>query len=95
MSYFFNVVNKNENGMVFITTEYLCEDTTKSNLLMLALPSFYGIHYFYKKYYNKFSLYVSNNEFLYELTDEDYKIGSNMNNIISGKYFLIIYANKN
>ena len=46
MSYFFQVSSKNSNGIVFITTEYLCEETTKGNLLTLALPSFYNIQKF-------------------------------------------------
>ena len=94
MSYFFQILKKNSNGIVFMTTEYLCEETTKGNLLSLSLPSFYKIQYFYGKYYRKFSLYISDNEFLYEVTDEDYSISPNLNDIVLGKYFLIIYATK-
>ena len=92
MSYFFQVSNKNPNGVMFITTEYLCEETTKGDLLTLALPSFYNIQNFYKTWFSHFSLYVSNNEFLYEVNQDDYLIASNLNTIVSGKYFLIIYA---
>ena len=94
MSYFFRMVHKDSNRLVFITTEYLCEETTKNDLLQLGLSGFYKIYDFYKRWYSKFSLYVSNNEFLYEVTDEDYKIGPDTNKIISGKYFLIIYVNR-
>ena len=94
MSYFFQVVSKNHQGIIFSNTEYLCEETTKGNLLMLSLPSFYKIQYFYGKWYRKFSLYISNNEFLYEVTNEDYSVAPNLNQIVSGKYFLIIYAIK-
>ena len=55
MSYFFQIAYKNSQGIVFITAEYLCEETTKGNLLMLSLPSFYKIQYFYGKWYRKFS----------------------------------------
>ena len=92
MSYFFQVSNKNPNGVMFITTEYLCEETTKGDLLTLALPSFYNIQKFYKTWFSHFSLYVSNNEFLYEVNQDEYLIASNLNTIVSGKYFLIIYA---
>ena len=92
MSYFFQVSSKNSNGIVFITTEYLCEETTKGDLLTLALPSFYLIQKFYKTWFSHFSLYVSNNEFLYESNKEEYTIASNLNTIVTGKYFLIIYA---
>ena len=94
MSYFFQIANENSKGIVFMTTEYLCEETTKGNLLMLSLPSFYKIQYFYGKWYRKFSLYISNNEFLYEVTNEDYSVAPNLNQLVSGKYFLIIYAIK-
>ena len=94
MSYFFQIANKNSKGIVFMTPEYLCEETTKGNLLMLSLPSFYKIQNFYGKWYSKFSLYISNNEFLYEVTNEDYSVAPNLNQIVSGKYFLIIYAIK-
>ena len=92
MSYFFQVSNKNPNGVMFITTEYLCEETTKGDLLTLALPSFYNIQKFYKTWFSNFSLYISNNEFLYEVNQDEYTIASNLNTIVSGKYFLIIYA---
>ena len=94
MSYFFQVSSKNSNGIVFITTEYLCEETTKGNLLTLALPSFYKIQKFYGKWFHRFSLYISNNGFLYEVNHDNYNVASDLNNIVSGKYFLIIYAIK-
>ena len=94
MSYFFQIASKNSQGIVFTTPEYLCEETTKGNLLTLSLPSFYKIQYFYGKWYRKFSLYISNNEFLYEVTSEDYSVATDINTIVSGKYFLIIYAIK-
>ena len=94
MSYFFNLIHKDYNRLTFITTEYLCEETTKGDFLQLGLPSFYKIYDFYKRWYSKFSLYVSNNELLYEVTEEDYKIGPEANKLINGKYFLIIYVNK-
>ena len=92
MSYFFQVSNKNPNGVMFITTEYLCETTTKGDLLTLALPSFYNIQKFYKTWFSRFSLFISNNEFLYEVNQDEYTIASDLNTIVSGKYFLIIYA---
>ena len=94
MSYFFQISSCNSNGIVFITPEYLCEETTKGNLLSLSLPSFYKIQYYYGKWYRYFSLYTSNNEFLYETQEDNYSLASDMNKIISGKYFLIIYATK-
>ena len=94
MSYFFRVSSKNSNGIVFITTEYLCEETTKGNLLSLALPSFYKIQKFYGKWFHHFCLYVSNNEFLYEVNNDQYTVASDLNSIVRGKYFLIIYAIK-
>ena len=94
MSYFFQIANKNSKGIVFITTEYLCEETTKGNLLSLSLPSFYKIKDFYDKWYSRFSLYISNNEFLYETFNDEYSFAPNLNHIVSGKYFLIIYATK-
>ena len=94
MSYFFQVVNKNQQGIVLITTDYLCEETTKGDLLSLSLPSFYKIQDFYGKWYSKFSLYISNNDFIYEVSDKGYSIASDLNKKISGKYFLIIYATK-
>ena len=94
MSYFFQIANKNSKGIVFMNPEYLCEETTKANLLMLSLPSFYKIQNFYGKWFSKFSLYISTNEFLYEVTNEDYSVAPNLNQLVSGKYFLIIYAIK-
>ena len=46
MSYFFKVVYKNHQGIVFSNDEYLCETTTKAELLSLSLPSFYKIQNF-------------------------------------------------
>ena len=92
MSYFFQVISRNPNGIVFITTEYLCEETTKGDLLTLSLPSFYNIQNFYKTWFSHFSLFISNNEFLYEVNQDEYLIASNLSSIVSGKYFLIIYA---
>ena len=94
MDYFFQMSSKNSNGIVFINTEYLCEETTKANLLSLALPSFYKIQNFYGKWYRRFSLYISNNNFLYETNDDNYSFATDLNQIISGKYYLIIYAIK-
>ena len=94
MSYFFQISDKNSKGIVFITTEYLCEETTKGNLLTLALPSFYKIQNFYGKWYQNFSLYISNNDFLYEVSNDNYSVASDLNTIVSDKYFLIIYAIK-
>ena len=95
MSYFFQIVNKSQQGIVFITTEYLREETTKGDLLTLSLPSFYKIQRFYGKYYKNFSLYVSNNEFLYSTSKEEYSFACNLSQLITGKYFLIIYATNN
>ena len=94
MSYFFKVVYKNHQGIVFSNDEYLCETTTKAELLSLSLPSFYKIQNFYGTWFTKFSLYISNNEFLYETDCQNYSFATDLNKIISGKYFLIIYANK-
>ena len=94
MDYFFQISSKNSNGIEFINTEYLCEETTKANLLSLALPSFYKIQSFYGKWYRRFSLYISNNDFLYETNDDNYSFATDLNQIISGKYYLIIYAIK-
>ena len=94
MSYFFQIACKNQQGMVFSNTEYLCEETTKGNLLTLALPSFYKIQYFYGKWYSRFSLYISNNEFLYEVNGDNYSFASDLNTLVTGKYYLIIYAIK-
>ena len=94
MTYFFQVTFKNHQGIVFSNDEYLCETTTKAELLSLALPSFYKIQNFYGTWFSKFSLYISNNEFLYETDKFNYSFASDLNKIISGKYFLIIYAIK-
>ena len=94
MSYYFQVSYKNSQGIVFTIKEYLCETTTKANLLSLALPSFYKIQNFYGKWFSKFSLYISNNEFLYEADQNNYSFATDLNQIVSGKYFLIIYAIK-
>ena len=94
MSYFFQVMNKNSQGICFANPEYLCEETTKADLLSLALPSFYKIQNFYNKWFSKFSLYISTNEFLYETLDDKYSFATDLNKIVSGKYFLLIYATK-
>ena len=94
MSYFFQISSKNSHGIVFTNQEYLCETTTKANLLSLALPSFYKIQNFYGTWFSKFSLYISNNEFLYETDTHNYSYATDLNKLISGKYFLIIYAIK-
>ena len=92
MSYFFQVANKNSEGIVFSNTEYLCEETTKGNLLTFALPSFYKIQYFYGKWFSRFCLYISNNEFLYEVNGDHYSVASDLGTKVTGKYYLIIYA---
>ena len=94
MSYFFKVTNKNNQGIILTNREYLCEETTKANLLSLALPSFYKIQQFYGKWYSRFSLFISNNEFLYEVNNTNYSFASDLNKIVNGKYYLIIYATK-
>ena len=94
MSYFFQISSCNSNGIVFITPEYLCEETTKANLLSLSLPSFYKIQNYYGKWYRRFSLYTSNNDFVYETNHDNYSFATDLNKIITGKYFLIIYAIK-
>ena len=94
MSYFFKVVEKTPFSITFAIDEYLCETTTKTELLSLALPSFYKIRDFYKTWFNRFSLYIYENEFLYETELENYSFAPDLNKIISGKYFLVIYANK-
>ena len=94
MSYFFKVTFKDHRGIVFSNDEYLCETTTKAELLSLALPSFYKIQNFYGTWFTKFSLYISNNEFLYETDSHNYSFAMDLNKIIYGKYFLIIYAIK-
>ena len=92
MSYFFQVANKNQQGIVLITTEYLCEDTNKNNLLILGLPCFYKIKDFYGKWFNSFTMYVSNNEFLYSAIKDKYSFACNLNTPVTGKYYLIIYV---
>ena len=80
--------------MIFSNKEYLCEETTKANLISLALPSFYKIKDFYGRWYSRFSLYVYNNDFLYEVNRDNYSFACDLNSIITGKYYLVIYATK-
>ena len=80
--------------MIFSNKEYLCEETTKANLISLALPSFYKIKDFYGKWYSRFSLYVYNNDFLYEVNGDNYSFARDLNSIITGKYYLVIYASR-
>ena len=94
MNYFFQICFRNEQGIIFSNKEYLCEETTKANLISLALPSFYKIKDFYGRWYSRFSLYVYNNEFLYEVNGDNYSITRDSNTIITGKYYLVIYATK-
>ena len=94
MNYFFQIVFRNHQGIIFSNKEYLCEETTKANLISLALPSFYKIKDFYGRWYSRFSLYVYNNEFLYEVNGDNYSITRDSNTIITGKYYLVIYATK-
>ena len=94
MNYFFQVCFKNNQGIKFSNKEYLCEETTKGNLLSLALPSFYKIKDFYGRWYFRFSLYVYNNDFLYEVNGDNYSFARDLNSIITGKYYLVIYATK-
>ena len=94
MNYFFQICFRNEQGIIFSKKEYLCEETTKANLISLALPSFYKIKDFYGRWYSRFSLYVYNNEFLYEVNGDNYSITRDSNTIITGKYYLVIYATK-
>ena len=94
MNYFFQICFRNEQGIIFSNKEYLCEETTKANLISLALPSFYKIKDFYGRWYSRFSLYVYNNEFLYEVNGDNYSITRDSNTIIAGKYYLVIYATK-
>ena len=72
MNYFFQVCFRNNQRMIFSNKEYLCEETTKANLISLALPSFYKIKDFYGRWYSRFSLYVYNNDFLYEVNRDNY-----------------------
>ena len=94
MDYFFQVCFRNNQGIKFSNKEYLCEETTKANLISLALPSFYKIKDFYGRWYSRFSLYVYNNDFLYEVNGDNYSFARDLNSIITGKYYLVIYATK-
>ena len=94
MNYFFQICFRNEQGIIFSNKEYLCEETTKANLISLALPSFYKIKDFYGRWYSRFSLYVYNNDFLYEVNGNNYSFTRDLNTIITGKYYLVIYATK-
>ena len=93
MNYFFKFVLKNDRGLKFSNKEYLCEETTKGNLLYLALPSFRRIKNFYGRWYSRFTLYVQN-KFIYEVNGESYTLASDFNSKITGKYHLIIYASR-
>ena len=93
MNYFFQVRFRNNQRMIFSNKEYLCEETTKGDLLYLALPSLLRIRKFYRIWYSRFTLYVQNN-FIYELTRESYTLARDLNSIITGKYYLVIYATK-
>ena len=94
MNYFFQICFRNEQGIIFSNKEYLCEETTKANLISLALPSFYKIKDFYGRWYSRFSLYVYNNDFLYEVNGDNYSFARDLNSIITEKYYLVIYATK-
>ena len=94
MSYFFQIASKSSKGMVFSNTEYLCEETTKGNLITFALPSFYKIQHFYGKWFSRFRLCISNNEFLYETNGDSYSFATDLDTAVAGKYYLIIYAIK-
>ena len=94
MNYFFQLCFRNEQGIIFSNKEYLCEETTKANLISLALPSFYKIKDFYGRWYSRFSLYVYNNDFLYEVNGDNYSFARDLNSIITGKYYLVIYASR-
>ena len=94
MNYFFQVCFRNNQRMIFSNKEYLCEETTKANLISLALPSFYKIKDFYGKWYSRFSLYVYNNDFLYKVNGDNYSFARDLNSIITGKYYLVIYASR-
>ena len=94
MNYFFQIVFRNYQGIIFSNTEYLCEETTKANLISLALPAFYKIKDFYGRWFSRFSLYISNNEFLYEVDDGNYSFTRDLNTLVTGKYYLVIYATK-
>ena len=94
MNYFFQLCFRNNQGIIFSNKEYLYEETTKANLISLALPSFYKIKDFYGRWYSRFSLYVYNNDFLYEVNGDNYSFARDLNSIITGKYYLVIYATK-
>ena len=94
MNSFFQLCFRNNQGIIFSNKEYLCEETTKANLISLALPSFYKIKDFYGRWYSRFSLYVYNNDFLYEVNGDNYSFARDLNSIITGKYYLVIYATK-
>ena len=96
MNYFFQVCFRNNQGIKFSNKEYLCEETTKGNLLSLALPSFYKIKDFYGRWYSRFSLCVhdTENKFIYEVNGENYSFASDLGSKLTGKYYLIIYASK-
>ena len=94
MNYFFQVCFRNNQRMIFSNKEYLCEETTKANLISLALPSFYKIKDFYGRWYSRFSLYVYNNDFLYEVNRDNHSFARDLNSIITGKYYLVIYASR-
>ena len=96
MKYFFQVCSKKNREIKLSNKEYLCEETTKANLISLALPSFYKIKKFYGKWFSRFSLYVftTENIFLYEVSGENYSVAFDLNSIITGKYYLVIYASK-
>ena len=94
MDYFFQVCFRNNQGIIFSNKEYLCEETTKANLISLALPSFYKIKDFCGKWYSRFSLYVYYNDFLYEVNGDNYSFARDLNSIITGKYYLVIYASR-
>ena len=93
MNYFFQLCFRNNQSIIFSNKEYLCEETTKGDLLYLALPSLLRIRKFYRIWYSRFTLYVQNN-FIYELTRENYTLAQDLNSKITGKYYLVIYATK-
>ena len=94
MNYFFQICFRNEQGIIFSNKEYLCEETTKANLISLALPAFYKIKDFYGRWFSRFSLYISNNDFLYEVNYDNYSFTRDLNTLVTGKYYLIIYATR-
>ena len=94
MNYFFQVRFRNKQRMIFSNEEYLCEETTKRDLLYLALPSLFRIRKSYRKWYSRFTLYVNETVFLYELTKENLTLAPDLDSKITGKYRLTIYATK-